>query len=171
MNDFTEAIYKPEFVSISIKNYISTGHKIDISCIGDITTDIIKLINSNRIHKYDTTELHISNLLSIPYEILDSNDLEKLLTFVQNPEIIQHSNKTGDIMGASLILCAFLIVLNEIYDEKSLNVYCIFDVVLQTVLRDCRVNTIQILTDCIEYGYCEKYESITTPISKKQRVV
>ena len=79
-------------------------------------------------------------------------------------------------MGPSLILCSLLIVLNEIYREQTIKISCIFDIVLQTVLRECRVNTVQVLTDCIAYGYCQNDSIVSYDLSgsnhlKRQRIV
>ena len=167
-----QIVYTPEIISLAIISYLS-GHNHTVVDLNDLCVFILKVINEVRSCQLDTGGVVISKTLYVPFEIMPREILENLTSTLRKP-IQMNATQPQNIIGPSLVLCSLLLVLQQIYIDQITHISCIFDVILQTVLRECRVNTVQLLKDVLVYGYHQDstciFQNTIQQNSKKARI-
>ena len=166
-------LYTPEYISKCLKIALSKQSIETFSSIENLSTYLIDIINEFRVFYMNKNGIFLSDSIFLPYEHIDGTLLRSLQEIVQNNNIfsvLNTSNITDNVYSintedrihknqknsVSTILCAFLILLNDIYSENQTTALSIYDTVLQNVFLQCRVNKLEIMHDSVKYGYIDK---------------
>lgn len=162
-----DEIYTPDVISNGLLHIIS--NTTNITSIKNVCDVILTHINEFKSLLFSKTGIFLTHRIFVPYDCIDLLLLEKIKTNIkqatqfngmQNNSINEtvystdiNSKHTNETMGASLVLCGFLLVLHKIFKTQTVCINSVFDAILQHVLNNCNVNKVQLLKDCIKYGY------------------
>lgn len=175
MQEDFERLYAPEYVVECLKYLLCITNPDALKSIESLAIIVIEVINDFKKITLSNEGLYISSRLYLPYDYINFDVLCSLLQYLKNTHHLKGITKTSvdessvyftttedlhrnEKMGASPVLCALLLLLKQQYAGLDTHAFSIFDSVLQTVIVNTRINKIELMQECMKYGY-------TTPMS------
>jgi len=133
---------------------------------------VVTIVQEKRRIILDKGGVRICKSLYVPFSAMQAPELAVLESMVQTHGSYTNSGRcscqqpaqtdaceivlddASEVIGVGTLLCAVLLLLRSTCPAASTNTHSIFDVVLQDVMSNFRVDYAATLRQCAAYGYC-----------------
>jgi hypothetical protein len=165
-------LYTPEMMYIGLLHAMGQQNMLMKRPMATLSQLVVKIVQEKRRIILDKGGVRICKSLYVPYSAMQAPELALLEDMVQTHgsytnsgrcscqqpeqtdacEIILDDN--SEVIGVGTLLCAVLLLLRHTCPAATTNTHSIFDVVLQDVMSNFRVDYAVTLRECVAYGYC-----------------
>lgn len=169
------SLYTPEMMHLGLLHAMSQPNQLIQRPMATLSQLVVSIVQEKRRVILDKRGVRLSKSLYVPYAVMDARVLAVLSSMVQTYGSYCNSGRcscrqpeqsdaceialddTSEVIGVGTLLCAVLLLLRSAgpHTGGDTNTHSIFDVVLQDVMNNFRVDYAATLRECAAYGYSE----------------
>lgn len=165
-----EEIYSIEFIALCLMYAISEQKGLYMNTAVDYANFCIQISKKQKRFTINQRGVSICDGLFLPMHLMSASVLKKLLLYVKDNELSTPFSETNNVADVACMLpldvgnthnyigiipatTAMLQVLKSVYKNKIEFASVVFDVILQEVIRSCKVDKVLLFEECIKNGY------------------